>query len=459
MPHVTPLRAADPRRVGRYRLAGRIAGMPASGSVYLGRTVDGSEVTVTTLDGDWAGNSAARDRFAAEATAARRVAPFCAARILDSGVDGGRPFLVSEYVAGPSLLELVTAEGQRQGAELEALAVGAATGLAAVHQAGLVHGDFGPEHLIVSAAGPRVVGFGITPPYGTATPAADMLAWAQVMVFAATGSPPAGPGDLAVLPQPLRRLAASCLGADPAAGPAARSVVLDLLGDDDPAAGVLAEGSRRARRASVSSAPAAAVARPPARPQRQPSASRRFAIAALWTASALVLVVVIVALVHAVGDSGGRRGALTPASSGGAVSSRSAAAARSANPSTSPSLAPSRPQASPSPPPAVPPTLAGSWSGQARQSNPADVFSVQVHLSAGGRSGTISYAGTAFVCSGDLSLVSATDSTLTMNQGIVSGQATCANGVVTLRQGEFGTLLFRFRGQAGPAAHGTLAKG
>ena len=53
-------------------------------------------------------DGAARDRFTAEANAARRVAPFCAARILGAGFDGGHAFLVSEYVAGPSLREFVT---------------------------------------------------------------------------------------------------------------------------------------------------------------------------------------------------------------------------------------------------------------------------------------------------------------------------------------------------------------
>ena len=47
MPHVTSLGADDPRRVGRYRLAGRISGMPASGPVYLANSVDGDQVTVT----------------------------------------------------------------------------------------------------------------------------------------------------------------------------------------------------------------------------------------------------------------------------------------------------------------------------------------------------------------------------------------------------------------------------
>ena len=254
MPYVTPLRAADPGRVGRYRLAGRIAGMPAAGPVYLASTVDGIEVTVTLQGGGGTGDSAARHRFAQEASTARRVAPFCVARILDSGFDDGQAYLVSEYVTGSSLEEIVSADGARAGAELGALALGAATGLAAIHQAGLVHGGFGPGNLILSPAGPRVVEFGITPPYGSATPAADMLAWGQTVVFAAAGRPEAGLTDLGVLPPNLGRLAAACLSSDPAARPAARLVVAALLGEANPPAGLLADASRRAAVAAPASA-------------------------------------------------------------------------------------------------------------------------------------------------------------------------------------------------------------
>ncbi|HUA29929.1 MAG TPA: serine/threonine protein kinase, partial [Streptosporangiaceae bacterium] len=111
MPHVAPLHASDPRRLGRYRLTGRLAGMPADGPVYLAQTPEGSEVSITLLEGDWAEDGAARDRFTAEANAASRVAPFCAARILGAGFEGGHAFLVREYIAGPSLLVLVTDEG------------------------------------------------------------------------------------------------------------------------------------------------------------------------------------------------------------------------------------------------------------------------------------------------------------------------------------------------------------
>jgi len=246
MPHQVPLQPGDPRRVGRYRLAGRIIGIPAEGPIYLGESPDGTEVSISVLRDDWTRNGAARDRFAAEAAVAKRVPPFCAARILDAGLDGDSAYLISEYIPGRSLLEVISTEGILSAADLEAAAIGMATGLASIHYAGLVHGHFGPEYVIMTAAGPRVVEFGITPPYGAATPSADMAAWAQTVVFAAAGKPPATVGDLDVLPDDLRTVVIECLHADPAERPAARSAVLELIGDDEIPAGVLAEGSRRA---------------------------------------------------------------------------------------------------------------------------------------------------------------------------------------------------------------------
>ena len=68
MPNVTPLRAEDPDRVGRYRLSGRISGMPGTGPVFLAGAVSGPEVVVRLLRGGWTRDPAERDRFAAEAS-------------------------------------------------------------------------------------------------------------------------------------------------------------------------------------------------------------------------------------------------------------------------------------------------------------------------------------------------------------------------------------------------------
>ncbi|NED50883.1 protein kinase, partial [Micromonospora aurantiaca] len=87
----------------------------------------------------------ARARFLRELEVAKQVAPFCTAQVIDADADGDRPYIVSEYVPGPSLNQQVLDEGPLDGAALDRLAVGTATALAAIHQAKIVHRDFKPH--------------------------------------------------------------------------------------------------------------------------------------------------------------------------------------------------------------------------------------------------------------------------------------------------------------------------
>jgi hypothetical protein len=435
LPSVTPLHADDPTRVGRYRLTGRIAGMPVAGPVYLARTVDGSGVTITLVGGDWSADTAAKDRFTAEANAARRVAPFCAARILGAGFDGADAFLVSDYVAGPSLREFVTEEGPWEGDDLVALAIGMATGLAAIHQAGLVHGEFGPDHVVLGVDGPRVVEFGITPPYGAATPAADLRAWAFTVLYAAAGGP-AVPADLEMVPEPLRTLAAECMSTGPGDRPTARSIVLELLGVTNPPAGVLGEGSRRAARAAVRPVPPPETRLAPG-PRRNPP---RRAVTIWWAAGIAVCILAIFVAIRAAQNQSGPQAATT----------RPAATPTGKAPNSD------GPSGSPKPTPTVPAALAGSWSGQVEQTSAAGTLTVNVQmtLAAGAPGGTVRYSSPLFSCSDALNLVSDLGSTLTLNQAVVKGP--CQPGVVTLIPGQGNSLQFSFKGQGASPATGTL---
>jgi hypothetical protein len=227
-------------------------------------------VAIKLLHADQTGDPAARARFVREAMAAKKVARFCAAQVLDADVDGDRPYIVSEYVEGPSLAELVRDRGPISGGALERLAIGTATALVAIHQAGIVHRDLKPANVLVAQDGPRVIDFGIAKALdGTATvssrvvgtpaymapeqlqgvsigPAVDVFAWAALMTFAATGLPPFGMDSIPLVvnrilnadPQlgglsgSLRDLVSDCLAKDPAQRPTARRILLRLLGQE-----------------------------------------------------------------------------------------------------------------------------------------------------------------------------------------------------------------------------------
>jgi hypothetical protein len=496
LPHQVPLQAGDPRRVGHYRLTGRLDGIPSDDPIFTGFGPDGAEVCVSVLGGYW--DAAALDRFAAEAAVARRVPPFCAARVLDAGLDGDDAYLVSEYVRGRSLLELVAEYGVAAGPQLEALAIGMATGLASVHQAGLVHGSFGPQYVILAEDGPpHVVEFGITPPYGSATPSADMLAWAQTVVFAATGRPPGQAVDLDVLPESLREPVQQCLELDPPERPAARGVVQFLLGDRALPAGVLAEGSRRAARGSgwaslqaAASAPFREAAAsqhsgrhpvPPAtrlradagsrsmgpasHPSRAPHVSasarhtgggaasgsrgpaqrgpgaphaagrRRSLPWLIGGAGAVVVVLIVIVVIHLL--QSGNTANLS-------ANTRHPGASGSTGSSGAP---PTASQGS-----VIPATFSGTWSGQVSQP-PSDTYNVTVTLAAGQSSGQISYTGAGATCSGVLTPTSVSSTKMIMKLG--TAQKGCANSTVTISLTRPNTLTFD---EGNPAASGTLTR-
>ena len=214
MPDPSPLQADDPSRIGDYQVISRL-GEGGQGVVYLCAAPGGRRVAVKRLHPWFSGTVQGRQLFAREIEAAARVKGY-AARVLASGEHRGRPYIVSEYIAGESVHERVRRDGPYGPDELLTLAVGTASALAAIHAAGLVHCDFKPANILVGPDGARVVDFGIaralatiaqpdrdrrgTPPFmgpeqiigGPMGPHTDVFAWASTMVFAATGKPPFG---------------------------------------------------------------------------------------------------------------------------------------------------------------------------------------------------------------------------------------------------------------------------
>ncbi|WP_218136161.1 WD40 repeat domain-containing serine/threonine protein kinase [Nonomuraea jiangxiensis] len=308
----SPLTSGDPQRLGDLELLGRL-GAGGQGVVYLATDSTGARVAVKWLRQDQSDDAANLGRFLREAEVAQRVAPFCTAAVLGTGVEQERPYIVSEFVEGLSLQQAVQQDGPRTGAALDRLAIGTATALAAIHQAEIVHRDFKPANVILAADGPRVIDFGIaralsatstfsntpigTPAYmspeqinGAAVgPASDLFSWAGTMVFASCGRPPFGDGppqplinrvftaqpDLGRLDGPLRDVVRRCLAKDPAARPTAEQVIRLLLGHPVPDANLLVRG---AEQAAVSG-----------RPTLEPRRNRRPLAIGLAAAAALVL--------------------------------------------------------------------------------------------------------------------------------------------------------------------------
>jgi hypothetical protein len=240
------------------------------GTVYLGQAPDGQQVALKVINSEYSQHEQFRMRFRREADAAQRVRRFCTAAVLEAALDGDQLYVVTEFVPGPNLEEAVRSGGPLRGSSLDALAVGVATALTAIHGAGVVHRDLKPSNVLLSPVGPRVIDFGIaraldtlsgvtgtgeiigTPRYMApevlrgepVSPACDVFSWGCLVAFAASGRAPFGGEALhAVLYQVLntepalegmetglRELVAHAMDKDPGRRPTSQQLLDHLVG-------------------------------------------------------------------------------------------------------------------------------------------------------------------------------------------------------------------------------------
>ncbi|GIH21935.1 hypothetical protein Aph01nite_02450 [Acrocarpospora phusangensis] len=269
---IVPLGPGDPKQLGPFTLSGQL-GEGGQGIVYLGQNEAGERAAIKLLHVKFTGDAIARSRFARELRAAQRVSSVRTARVIAADLQGDTPYIASEYIEGQSLRHAVESGGPLRGEALEQLAIGTATALTAIHQAGIVHRDFKPDNVLLAADGPRVVDFGIariidstgtitsravgTPAYMAPEqisgdeigPGTDVFAWGATMAYAATGQVAFGGSSIAAvlnrilnhdidvsgLPEPLRGVVRSCLRKAAADRPTADEILSRLLAGPDQA--------------------------------------------------------------------------------------------------------------------------------------------------------------------------------------------------------------------------------
>ena len=268
-----------PRSLGPYRLQDRL-GEGGMGVVHLARDPEGRPVAVKVLHPLGREGVNARRRLAREVETMRRVRSPYVAEVLDADVTGEFPYIVTRFVAGPTLEEMVRTRGPLSGLGLRRLAHGMAEALTAIHAAGVVHRDLKPGNVMLTDDRPIVIDFGIaqagdatrltqtglvmgTPGYlapeviegEPSSPASDVHSWGSTMAFAATGHLPFGGGsyetifyriisgraDLTGVPAPLVPLISAALARDPSHRPSAswlsaQAIALDMSAPGPPPA-------------------------------------------------------------------------------------------------------------------------------------------------------------------------------------------------------------------------------
>ncbi|MFB4303186.1 serine/threonine-protein kinase [Actinomadura sp. NTSP31] len=250
-------------RIGHYSVL-QTLGEGGMGVVYLGADPEGRNVAIKVLRPAVAGDATARRRLAREVDSMRRVHSPHVAEILDADVTADQPYIVTQYVPGRTLEEVVEENGPIYGQGLQRLTVGLASALSAIHGAGIVHRDLKPGNVMIVDGEPVVIDFGIaqgadatrltatgmvigTPGYlapeiiegEDAGPPSDVHALAGTVAYAATGRPPFGSGtfesifykimqgtpDLDGVPDALLPLLRSAMARNPAERPTAVNLV------------------------------------------------------------------------------------------------------------------------------------------------------------------------------------------------------------------------------------------
>lgn len=276
-----PLDARAPYGVGPFRLLAGL-GSGGMGTVHLAISEGGDAdalVALKTVRQDLELDPDFRLRFRREADAARAVRSPYVSALVAADPDAERPWLATQYVAGPSLSEAVARTGRLPVPVVRELGADLARGLAAIHGARLVHRDLKPANVVLGTAGPRVIDFGIAQAYDatqlTATgimvgspgfmspehvagdrsvgSASDVFCLGAVLCFAATGHGPfddaefaavvhriaTGQPDLSRLPDDLAEVVTACLRPEPGRRPTIDALIRML----DPAAAAARPGS------------------------------------------------------------------------------------------------------------------------------------------------------------------------------------------------------------------------
>src|SRR5579863_5682266 len=251
-----------PASLGPYRLQDRL-GEGGMGVVHLALDPEGQQVAIKVLAAAkvlGSDDTNARRRLAREVDTMRLVRNPFVAEVLDADLTGGFPYIVTRYVRGPTLDQMVRERGRLSSQGLRRLAYGTAEALAAIHAAGVVHRDLKPGNVMLAEDRPVVIDFGIaqagdatrltqtglvmgTPGYlapeviegRPSSPASDVHSWGATMAFAATGRTPypgdsyeqiffrivSGQPDLDGVPAAMLPLVSAALDKDPARRPAA----------------------------------------------------------------------------------------------------------------------------------------------------------------------------------------------------------------------------------------------
>lgn len=328
----------SPRRIGAFRILGRL-GAGATSEVYLATGPSGRPAAVKLIRPQFAQDPQFCRLFARELAAARKINGDYTAAVIDADAHAEQPWIAYEFLAGPSLAQVIENQGPLPPAAVRTLAAGICEALRAFHAAGFVHRDLKPANVLLTDQGPRVIDFGIArctdgtasavtgtqlgtmgfmaPEQvdgGDVSAAADIFALGCVLAYAATGRAPFGNGSSASMlyrvvhgepdeqavacdDSQMRELIKRCLAKDPGQRPTPEQIIGDCAAAAETAGGGWLPSAVVAQTARLDAEAAALIKR----------AARRRALQRALTVSASLFAVLAIIVATVMPDTGVRR--------------------------------------------------------------------------------------------------------------------------------------------------------
>ena len=137
--------------VGTWRIESLIA-VGGMGRVYKARSAEGQDAALKLVKPDLAHDSVFRKRFEREASIAQRLTHPHVVPVLDTGEHEGLPYLAQRLITGGSLDDKLERDGVLDLDVAIRICTEVASGLDALHAAGLFHRDVKPANILLDEA-------------------------------------------------------------------------------------------------------------------------------------------------------------------------------------------------------------------------------------------------------------------------------------------------------------------